>query len=538
MNRSWVNDELSDFEKLKLEKDGLDIVNRLPEYKETGFESIDIQERTLLKWAGVNVQRPREAGYFLMRVKTPSGILNSDQARVLARLSKDYGRGILDLTTRQSFQLHWLTIETIPEVMEILREAQLTAIGAEGDCPRTIMGNPLAGLDPNETMDTQDIVKEVSDYFQGNREFSNLPRKYKISISANVDNAGHAQINDLAFTPAVKKDGVKDVYGFHVYVGGGLSAKPHLAQKLNLFVYPDEVLKVAIAVTTLFRDYGYRKNRHHARLKFLVADWGVERFEAELLKLSGSLETAGTDLMRGWNGGYFYGVHPQKQTGLNYVGLSVPLGRLTPEELIEIAKCADVYGNGSLRVSPSKNLVLANIPDENIQSLLAESTIKRFTPNPNSFAGYTVSCTGKEFCNLALVETKDFSSKLAQSLDEKVQLDTPIRIHVTGCPNSCGQLQIADIGLRGAIGRQNGKTVEKFELYIGGSLGVNAGFATALKGAVPADKLEEVLLDFINFFKSNKHSHESFHDFAVRHGVGAFQQLLDSYDNPLGLTGK
>lgn len=530
MIRAWINNELSDFEKLKLEKDGLDMVDRIPKYKETGFESIDSQDRTLLKWAGVNVQRPREAGYFLMRVKIPSGILNSHQARALARISRDYGRGILDFTTRQSFQLHWLTIDTIPEAMEILKEAQLSTIGAEGDCPRTIMGNPLAGVDPHETIDTRSIVKEVADYFQGNREFSNLPRKYKISISANVDNAGHAQINDLAFTPAVKSNGVKDIYGFHVYVGGGLSAKPHLAQKLNLFIHPDEVLKVSIAVTTLFRDYGYRKNRHHARLKFLVADWGREKFEEELLKLTGPLEAAGTDLIRGWNGGYVYGVHPQKQAGLNYVGLSVPLGRFTAEELMEIARCADMHGDGSLRVCPSKNFVLANIPDENIEALLKESIIKRFTPHPKLFVGYTVSCTGKEFCNLALVETKDFASKLVQNLDEKVQLDTPIRIHVTGCPNSCGQLQIGDIGLRGAIGKRNGETVEKFELFLGGSLGIDARFAKALKGAVPVEKVEEVLEELINFYIINRRPQELFQDFVSRLGVEPFQQLLDSHE--------
>lgn len=531
MDRAWTQDynELNEFEKLKLEQDGLDILEKLPEYKESGFESIDPKERDLLKWAGVYVQRPRTEGYFMMRVKIPSGIMNSQQARVLAQISKTYGRGIIDITTRQAIQFHWLTVESLPEVMKTLRQVGLDTIEACGDCPRTVTGNPLAGIDPNETLDTREIVKEVFEYFQGNREFSNLPRKFKISISANVDNAGHAQINDLAFTPAVKKEGGKDVYGFHVHVGGGLSTLPHLAQKLNIFVYPQEVLKVAIGVATLFRDYGYRKNRRHARLKFLVADWGRVKFEEELLKLTGPLETGGTSLIRGWNAGYFYGVHPQKQPGLHYVGLSIPLGRLSFEDLEEIADCADRYGDGSIRTCNSKNLVIANIPSENIEGILAEKIIKRFSPNPKPFMGYTVSCTGKEFCNLALVHTKDLALKLAQYLDETIALDTPLRIRVNGCPNSCGQLQIADIGLRGTVGKWKGEKVEKFELSIGGDLGKNAGFATTLKGAVPAEIVHEVVEKFVNFYKRERQLQEPFHDFVARIGIEAFQELLNPY---------
>ncbi|MBC2723896.1 MAG: nitrite/sulfite reductase, partial [Desulfosporosinus sp.] len=295
---------------------------------------------------------------------------------------------------------------------------------------------------------------------------------------------------------------------------------------------------VSIAVATLFRDHGYRKNRRHARLKFLVADWGREKFETELLMLTGPLETEGIDLTRGWNAGYYYGVHAQKQPLLSYVGLSVPLGRLTPEDLIEIAECADRYGDGSLRVCPTKNLVLANIPTEKIEALLEEKVIKRFSPNPQPFVGYTVSCSGKEFCNLALVETKAFALKLSQTLAEKVEVDTPLRIHVTGCPNSCGHLQIADIGLKGTLGKLNGQTVEKFELSIGGSLGINAGFATALQGAIPAEMVEEVLECFIRFYKNSRFPQESFYDFVSRFGIGTFQNLLAPFVDTLRLAGK
>lgn len=533
MGRVWEKDYnvLNDFEKLKLKQDGLDILEKLSEYKESGFESITPKERDLLKWAGVYVQRPRTEGYFLLRVKIPGGVMNSQQARVLADISKKYGRGIIDLTTRQAIQFRWITIETLPGIIDILKQVNLHTIESCGDCPRTVIGNPLAGIDPDETMDTRGIVQQVFEYFQENREFSNLPRKFKISISANVYNTGHAQINDIAFTPAVKREGEKEVYGFHVYVGGGLSSKPYLAQKLNFFVHPHEVLKVSIAVATLFRDYGYRNNRRQARLKFLLADWGREMFEAEVLKLTGPLEANAIDLTRGWNAGYFYGVHPQKQPGLNYVGLSVPVGRLSAEDLLEITQCVDKYGDGSLRTCNSKNLVLGNIPTENIEALLAEPIIVKFTPYPKSFIGYTMSCTGKEFCNLAPVETKNFALKIAQYLDEKIELDTPLRIHVNGCQNSCAQLHIADIGLRGMLGKWNGETVEKFELSIGGQLGTNASFAISLEGAVNAAQVPEVLEEFIEFYKTNKRHQEEFHDFVSRLGAQAFQDLLNPYLN-------
>jgi ferredoxin-nitrite reductase len=531
MNQVWVKDfnELSPFEKLKLEKDGLDILEKLSEYKKGGFQSIHPKEFDLLKWMGVYVQRPRTEGYFMMRVKIPSGVMNAHQARVIADIAQNYGRGVIDITTRQAIQYHWLRIENLPEVMNTLQQANLETIEACGDCPRTIIGNPLAGIDPNETLDTREIVEQVSIYFQRNKDFSNLPRKFKISISANVDNAGHAQINDLAFTPACKKVGEDELLGFHVFVGGGLSKKPYLAQKLDLFIRPNEVLKVSIAVATIFRDYGYRNNRQRARLKFLVADWGKEKFEAELLKLTGPLETSGIDLIRGWNAGYFYGVHPQKQVGLYYVGLSIPVGRLAAEELLEIAQCAEKYGDGSIRTSNSKNIVIANIPEVNLKALLAEEIIQRFTPNPKPFVGSTVSCTGKEFCNLALVETKKFAFQLAQTLDERFELDNPLRIHVNGCPNSCGQMHIADIGLKGTVGKWNGETVDKFELSIGGELGINARFAIPLQGAVRAEKVQDVLGEFISYYRESRLAQESFFDFVSRVEIEVFQEILDSY---------
>ncbi|MFC4769368.1 nitrite/sulfite reductase [Effusibacillus consociatus] len=531
MERAWTKDpsKLNKFELYKLEKDGLDILNDLKRFAEQGYEVVTEDDLSLLKWAGVYAQKPKSDGYFMMRVKVPGGIMNSDQARALAGVARDYGRDVIDVTTRQAIQFHWLTVQSLPDIYERLDKVGLTPIEACGDCPRAIIGNPLSGIDPNELLDASPIVEEVHTFFHMNRDFSNLPRKYKISISGNMYNTGHAEINDLAFTPAVKEIDGEEVKGFHVMVGGGLSAKPHLAKKLDIFVRPEEVLKVAIGVTTIFRDHGYREKRHHARLKFLVADWGPEKFREELLKLTGPLPTQGKDMTLGWSASYFYGVHKQKQPGLNYVGLSVPVGRLYTEEMEELARLADKYGNGSIRTCNSQNLILANIPDEKVNELLEEQLLKRLTPFPKPFMAYAVSCTGNEYCNLALVETKERMRSVAEYLDQHVALDTPIRLHMIGCPNSCGQQQIADIGMQGSLTKVNGEMVEAYDLAVGGILGPDAQFNTKLKGRVPADKLPNAIAHLVKFYKESRQEGESFHSFVKRLGVSAFQEKLEEF---------
>ncbi len=529
--RTWTNNplKLNKIELIKLNTDGLDILNKLKYYQQKGFAAISEAEKELLKWAGIYLQRPRSEGYFMMRVKVPSGIMTSSQARTLCEISRQHGRSIIDLTTRQSIQFHWLTVESLPDVIEKLSHQGLDTVEGCGDCPRNIIGNPLSGIDPNETIDTRKIVREVFDYFQMNREFSNLPRKFKISISANLFNAGHAEINDLAFTPALKKIGNEETKGFHVYVGGGLAALPHLAQKLDIFVRPEDVLKVSIGVATIFRDFGYREKRQRARLKFLVADWGREKFQSELQKLVGPLLSSGDDLERGWNAGYFNGVHPQKQPGLNYVGLSVPLGRLSAEALENLATLADQYGDGFLRTSNSKNIILSGIPDEKIIALLKEPLLQQLKPFTSQFIAHMVTCTGKEFCNLALVETKKHAQMIGKYLDEKLELETPVRIHVSGCKNSCGQLQIADIGLRGSLAKINGQMVEGYEIQIGGALVPKYCFSTELEGFTPKNVVSEALEQLLLFFKNNRINNESFHEFVQRNGTEVFQELLNIF---------
>lgn len=530
--KSWANDEskLSKEEIHKLKKDGLDILNDIDRYAKEGFAAIPQEEWGHFKWAGLYLQKPKEAGYFMMRVNIPTGIIQYEQAIALAKIGEDYGRNVVDITTRQAIQFHWLTIEQLPDIYRRLEEVGLSTVGACGDIPRTIIGNPLAGIDANELIDTRQIVNEVYEFFQRNRDFSNLPRKFKMSISANIHNPGHDLINCLAFTPATKVINGKEFVGFHVKVGGGLSSKPYLAEELNIFVLPEEVKNVAIAITTIYRDYGYRLKRNRARLKFLIADWGREKFLEKLTEVYGkALPTKGEDKVVSWNAGYFYGVHPQKQEGLSYAGFNVPVGRMTSEQVIELAEAAKKYGNGEIRTCNSQNVVIPNIPNEKVDELLAEPVFEKITIAPKSFIGYSVACTGIEYCNLALVETKETTKQLAKYLDEKIELDVPIRLHMVGCPNSCGQRQIADIGLQGVLLKTKEKgMVEAFDIYVGGTLEKeHAQFNQKLKGRISTNDLPEVLYQLFSFFKKEKEQAESFFHFVERKGIDVLQGELN-----------
>ncbi|MCP1310420.1 nitrite/sulfite reductase [Paenibacillus tyrfis] len=524
----WTADpsKLNKMELVKLEKDGLDVIRTIIEqYAHEGYDSITEDDMNRFKWAGVYEQKPKD-GHFMMRVRINSGVMTSDQARTIAGIAKDYGRNLMDVTTRQAIQFHWLRVENLPDIFNRLEKVGLYSYEACGDCPRTVVGNPLAGIDPDELMDTTALVNQVNDYFLMNRDFSNLPRKYKMSISSNIYNYGHAEIQCLAFTPATKTIDGEEVLGFHVWVGGGLSAKPHLAKQLDLFVSPEEVLKVAIGVTTIYRDYGYREKRHHARLKFLVADWGPEKFKGKLIELIGEMPARGEDKTVGWKAAYFDGVHPQKQEGLNYIGLSVPVGRLSGDEFSELARIADAYGDGHIRTTVSQNIILSGIQDENVDKVLAEGVLERLTPNPNHFVSRTVSCTGNEFCNLAVVETKERAIRVAEYLDSKIELDEDIRIHFIGCPNACGQKHIADIGLQGALVKMPDGMVDAFDIAVGGILGPGAQFNQALKGPVRGDQVGPVLEQLILYYKDNRGPEETFHQFAGRVGIPAFQEKL------------
>ncbi|WP_274654125.1 nitrite/sulfite reductase [Paenibacillus humicola] len=525
----WMKEpsKLNKFEFVKHEKDGLDVIRTIIDnYSKEGYASIPEDDMNRFKWAGVYEQKPKD-GHFMMRVRINTGIMTSAQARALASIARDYGRDLMDVTTRQAIQFHWLQIENMPDIFNRLEAVGLYSYEACGDCPRTIVGNPLAGIDKDELIDTVDIVNQVNDFFLLNRDFSNLPRKYKMSISGNIYNNANAEINDLAFVPAVKEIDGQEVIGFHAYVGGGLSAKPHLAKELDLFVRPDEVLKVAIGVTTIFRDYGYREKRHQARLKFLVADWGPEKFKEKLLEIIGDMPSKGENKMLGWNAVYYDGVYPQKQAGYNFIGLNVPVGRTNADEFEQLADLADQYGEGKIRTTMSQNIIISGVPDDKVEEALKAPVLRRLSPNAKAFMSRTVSCTGNEFCNLAVVETKVRAHRVAEFLDSAIELDEKIRIHFIGCPNACGQKHIADIGLQGALVKTPEGMVDAFDIAVGGTLGPNASFNTALKGRVKGDDVGGVLVKLIGFYKENRSAGESFNGFVKRVGVPAFQEKLN-----------
>ncbi|REE84535.1 ferredoxin-nitrite reductase [Paenibacillus taihuensis] len=524
----WMNDpsKLNKFEFIKMEKDGLDVIRTIiDKYSKEGYASIPEDDMNRFKWAGVYEQKPKD-GYFMMRIRINTGIMTSAQARAIASIGRDYGRDLIDVTTRQAIQYHWLKVEDLPDIFNRLEAVGLYSYEACGDCPRTIVGNPLAGIDRDELMDTREIVEQVNDFYLMNRDFSNLPRKYKMSISANIYNNANAEINDLAFVPATKVIDGEEVIGFHAYVGGGLSAKPHLAKELDMFVRPEEVLKVSIGVTTIFRDFGYREKRHQARLKFLVADWGPEKFLEKLKEIIGDMPSAGENKVVGWNAVYYDGVYPQREEGLNFIGLNVPVGRTNSDELEQLADAADQYGDGTIRTTMSQNIMLAGVPDEKVAEALELPVLKRLSPKAKPFMSRTVSCTGNEFCNLAVVETKERARRVAEFLDEHVELDEKIRIHFIGCPNACGQKHIADIGLQGALVKTPDGMVDAFDIAVGGILGPGAKFNESLKGRVKADDLGYVLVKLINFYKEGRESGETFHNYVNRVGVPAFQEKL------------
>ncbi|MCI1751249.1 nitrite/sulfite reductase [Megasphaera cerevisiae] len=516
----WAsNPSLNDVERAKLKKDGLDIIPLITQrYAQSGYASILPEDMGLFKWAGLYEQKPKN-GFFMMRIRVDSGVLSFSQAKILAQITNKYARSVINITTRGSIQLHWIRIEDVPAILASLNQAGLYTLEACGDCPRTIVGNPLAGIDLNELMDTTEMVRQVKQYFLANRDFSNLPRKFKISISASTQNAAHAQINDIAFTPAIKILKGEKTIGFHVWVGGGLSAQPYLAQKLDLFICPEKVLSVIKGVCTIFRDYGYRKKRAHARMKFLVSDWGAEKFKNTLLEFTGPLPSSGMDMLKTWRAAYYYGVHPQKQSGKSYVGLHIPLGELTGDEFATLAMLSKKYGDGTIRTTLSQNLIISGIKDETLLALLDHPVFNRLQINPKTFLSYTVACTGNHFCNLALVETRKCAKDITSYLDTHITLKTPIRIHVTGCPNSCGQKQIADISLQGARLKTSSGWVAAFDVFLGGSLDGEGQFAQNILLRTKLTQVHLLLERILLFYQGRSYSNESFKAFVTRIGI-------------------
>jgi len=487
-------------ERTKKDDDGLNVRRRIETiYALRGFDSIDPADlRGRMRWWGLYTQRrpgidggrtgslePEELddSYFMMRVRIDGGALSTEQLRVLAEVSQSYARDTADITDRENIQYHWIRIEDVPAIWEQLEAVGLSTTEACGDCPRVVLGSPVAGIAADEIIDGTPAIEEIARRYVGSPEFSNLPRKYKTAISGQQDVAH--EVNDISFV------GVHHPTrgpGFDLWVGGGLSTNPKIAQRLGAWVPLDEVPEVWAGVTSLFRDYGYRRLRHRARIKFLVADWGAERFREvleteylhrELVDGPAPEQPAGTI--------DHVGVHRQRD-GRYYVGVAPLSGRVSGSTLAAVAKAAERVGSARVRLTPYQKLVVLDVAESEVDGLVTELDSLGLQAKPSPWRRSTMACTGLEFCKLAIVETKARAGDLVAELEERLAdaaatLDTPISIHLNGCPNSCARVQVADIGLKGQIVTDaNGRQVEGFQVHLGGGLGLDSGFGRKLRG--------------------------------------------------------
>lgn len=491
---------LNKFEKIKAEKDGLAVKAEIADFARIGWEAMDESDRDYrLKWLGVFF-RPVTPGKFMLRLRIPNGILTSGQMRVLAEVVQHYGEdGSGDITTRQNIQLRGIRIEDLPDIFQKFEQAGLTSVQSGMDNVRNITGSPVAGIDADELIDTRGLVRKVQDMItnngEGNPSFTNLPRKFNIAIAGCRDNSVHAEINDIAFIPAYKNRNL----GFNVLVGGFFSAKRcEAAIPLNAWVDPRDVVALCEAILIVYRNHGLRANRQKARLMWLIDEWGVERFRAEVEKQLGHpLQTAAVKDEILWDKRDHIGIHAQKQPGLNYVGLHVPVGRMEASDMFDIARMAEVYGSGEIRLTVEQNLIIPNIPDSRLGPFLKEPLLQKFSVSPGNLSKSLVSCTGSQFCNFALIETKNRALALVKELEAELSVSRPVRIHWTGCPNSCGQPQVADIGLMGTKVRKNGQTVEGVDIYMGGKVGKEAHLGTCMTKGIACDDLKPVLRDLL-----------------------------------------
>ncbi len=488
------------FERLKSEKDGLAVKAELEEFARIGWEAMDETDREhRLKWLGVFF-RPVTPGRFMMRLRVPSGITNSDQLRVCGDILQRYGaEGTADITTRQSIQLRGIRIEDLPEIFHKMEAVGLTSMQSAMDNVRNITGSPVAGIEAGELYDTREMIQELQDRIinkgEGNPEFSNLPRKFNIAIAGCRDNSVHAEINDLAFVPAFKDD----VFGFNVLVGGFFSGKRcDAAMPMNVWVAPGDVVEFSLSILRLFRDHGLRANRTKARLMFLIDEWGIEKFRSESERVHGkTLLTAALKDEIEWEKRDHIGVYPQKQAGLNYVGLHIPVGQLQSSDFFELARLAEVYGTGELRFTVEQNAIIPHVAAAKLPTLLSEPALEKFQVNPSNLTRTIVSCTGAQFCNFAMIETKQYAISVIDAVEAKVDVPKPVRIHWTGCPNSCGQPQVADIGLMGVKVRQDGKTVDAVDIFMGGTVGKDAKLGEKVIKGIPISDLDAVLVDLL-----------------------------------------
>ncbi|HEX5369730.1 MAG TPA: ferredoxin--nitrite reductase [Dehalococcoidia bacterium] len=478
-------------EEIKRAKDGLDVLTDILRYAEGGDE-IDPDDIERLKWFGL-FHRRQTPGYFMMRLRIANGVLSGSQARVLGDLVNRYGRGAADLTTRQGLQFRWLRIQDVPAIFEALDGAGISYMQTGMDNVRNVTGCPMAGLDAREVLDASPVAAAIEAAIVGLREFSNLPRKLNISVSGCRFDCAMSKTNDIGLTPAT----LAGAAGFNVQVGGALGGKqPMFARALDVFVTPEQAPALCAAVLSVFRDLGSRENRQQARLKWLIDAWGIERFREAVEGYAGPLARAGRDEVLAW-GNDHVGVQSQTQPGLFTVGLLVPVGRISGDDLVEAGRLAESYGSDEIRLTNDQNLLIVNVPETRLDGLMREPLLRRFSPNPPAWLRHTVSCTGSDYCHYALIDTKGSALRLAAAMQEIAPDAQPMRVHWSGCPHACGQHGVADIGLLASRVRIGDEIVDAADVYLGGSPGPQPRLGERVLEGVPLGELPSRLLSLL-----------------------------------------
>jgi ferredoxin-nitrite reductase len=557
-------------EEWKQEKHPLDVIEDVKEYAREGLSFDEIEARAgdgeweRLKWAGMYAHGVQH-GYFMMRTKVPGGYLTPDQAEVIGEIAEEYatapeeyggeeqndvwGDAFLDITTRQDIQKHWVEVGDVPAIWERYGEVGLTTIQGCGDSARNVLGCPAAGLSDQEVFDAQPVVDAVSDFFTENREYANLPRKFKMTITGCTHDCGQSQINDVGLTPAKKRLGRQWQYGFHVKVGGGLSDGPRMASPLDAFVPPEDAVEFCRAIAQTFKELGDRSNRGVCRMRYLVQQMGAGKFE-EAVRDRTRIEfpTRGVDLTEGYAGDHV-GVHDTKRDGLKYVGFNVIAGRMGGDEFAAAARAAREYGTdeASIRLATDQNFLVTHIPEENVGDLLDEPFARKYRPDPGPFSRGAVGCTGSEFCNYGVIETKQRVRRWAKALDERVDtlddLDV-VRMHMSGCSASCAQPQIADIGFRGETVQVDDSEasetpladgdavdiVEGMDFGLGGSLGVDNEFLDWVETAVPASAVVPAIEELFAAYVEERHEGERFYGWCRRVGNDRLRSVIQRAD--------
>ena len=514
-------------ERIKQEKDGFDALQDLLLAAQPEAAVVDADDLFRFKWHGLYEHNSKD-GHFMLRVKVVQGILTPEQADVLAWIAREHGRGTLDCTTRQCVQIHWITIAAVPEIFRRLEAVGLTTKGACGDVTRNVIGCTVAGIAHDEIVDGYATAQALHDHFLGNPRYSNLPRKYKISVTGCAEDCARGLINDVALSGAVHSDGTR---GFNLRVGGGLSSTPRFARWIDVFLAPEQTVEVVEQVTAIFRDSdANRTARGKARFKFLLDRIGPDAFRAEHERRVGRPLRHGAPHAPSLRGHDHVGVTAQHGGKRSAVGLCVPIGRITADQFSEVIALARAYGTGEIRLTHQQNILIPHVPNERIPALLAEPLVRHeLRADPPLFTRGLQTCTGKEFCGLAKVTTKDRAAQIAAMLDTHVAANghgDDLRVHFAGCSSGCAQQQIADIGIEGVLKKVDGQMVEAMDIRIGGRLGPDPRFGEVVATKVPHWELNQTLLAIFDLYDQHHDPGEAFRDFAARTDAAWWQQQL------------